>query len=440
MTQTMAYNPLRLVLCCMAAASIALVFLGCEQRSVLSWASKNARSASVSWTDESTSTLTSNAHYPDTSPTVTATSSTKEQHEDPADEEPKEQEPKEQEPREEPKDKEPEEEEPKEEDPEEEGPEEEEPEEDRPPLDALIGDLAKNIQRDVEFLLDFAIIGHPKTATSSTMFWLAKHPEIQMYKHELGSLYHGKPAELVSQLYALPPGRKYKRGYKAPNDIRSIKALDAIAEYWPNCKLIVGLRHPVTWFQSFYNFRVQFNYTMPPAGSLIGKCSPKSNDVCTDNARFHLHLNLLGKTNQTTLEEKKLLVPLAAAVPKLAPLHNQVFLYEMRQLGDEDEARSYKYRRDLGNFLGLEHELKPIVHKTHTNAVPASTTNSAKPVHLDICEDRYRPLRQALMEAAKSASEWIRTYFMQSPEVVISSPEFFNELLLEWMEDPCDEQ
>jgi hypothetical protein len=76
--------------------------------------------------------------------------------------------------------------------------------------------------------------------------WLASHPEIQMYEHELYSLAQGKPAELVSQLYALPAGRKYKRGYKAPNDIRSIEALDGIAEHWPNCKLIIGLRHPVT--------------------------------------------------------------------------------------------------------------------------------------------------------------------------------------------------
>jgi hypothetical protein len=44
------------------------------------------------------------------------------------------------------------------------------------------------------------------------------------------------------------------------------------------------------------------------------------------------------------------------------------------------------------------------------------------------------------MDIAKPASEWIRTYFMQSPEVVVSSPEFFNELLLEWMEDPCDKE
>jgi hypothetical protein len=300
-----------------------------------------------------------------------------------------------------------------------------------PPLNTLIGDLDKNITGDVRFLLDFAIVGHPKTATTFTMKWLASHHEIQMYDHEINSLRRGKPAELVSQLYALPAGSKYKRGYKAPSDIFSIEALNSIAAYWPDCKLVVGLRHPVTWFESIYNYRVRKGSTMPPADSLIGMCSKGSQGVCTDNANFHNHLNLLRKTNQTTPEEKKLLTPLPSRVP-FRPLHNQVFLYERSQLGDEDEARSYKYRRDFGNFLGLKHdELPTIVNK--------EGTKNHKFV-LDICEDRYRPLRRALMDIAKPASEWIRTYFMQSPEVVVSSPEFFNELLLEWMEDPCDKE
>jgi hypothetical protein len=127
--------------------------------------------------------------------------------------------------------------------------EDEEPEKERPLLHTLIGSFDKNIKGDVEFLLDFAIIGYPKTATTFAVQWLASHPEIQMYEHELHSLTEGKPAELVSQLYALPAGSKYKRGYNAPNDIRSIEALDGIAEYWPNCKLIIGLRHPVTTFE-----------------------------------------------------------------------------------------------------------------------------------------------------------------------------------------------
>jgi hypothetical protein len=361
------YSPQRLLLCCMVAAAIALLFLGREQLAVSDWASKNVRSVSVAWGSRDPEFTTE---------------------------------------------------------------EEDGEEEERPPLHTLIGDFNKDITGDVEFLLDFAIVGHPKTATTFTMDWLASQDEIQMYRREINSLNMGKPAELVSELYTLPVGGEYKRGYKAPRDLFSIEAMNSISEYWPDCKLVVGLRHPVMWFESFYNFRVRRGRIMPPAGSLIGECPSHSHGVCTDEAQFHLHLNLLGKTNRTTAGEKKLLKPLPSEVPTLAHMHNQVFLYEISQLGDEDKTRAYKYRRDLGSFLGLEHEISPIVQGESRNYH----------FDLDICEDRYRPLRRALMDIAKPASEWIRTYFMQSPEVVVSSPEFFNELLLEWMEDPCDKE
>jgi hypothetical protein len=437
----------------MAASAIILLFLRWEQRSSVSdWASKNVRSASVVWSPsvaESTDTSYFTAEEEDEEPeetepsvswspsvdesTETSYFITEEEAEDPAEEEAEEAA------------------EDDDEDLEETvgsesvalsssdtestdtssfttGKEDEEPEENRPPLDTLIGDLDKNITDDVEFLLDFAIIGHAKTATTFTLNWLASHDEIQMYDHEIHSLHMGKPAEMVDQLYKLPAGSKYKRGYKAPNDIISIEAMDSIAKYWPNSKLIVGIRHPVSWFESFYNYRLQKGYTMPPALSLIGKCNTDSYRVCTEGANFHLNLNLLGKTNQTSPEEKKLLTPSPSNVP-IRPLHNQVFVYDISQLHDEDEARSDKYRHDLGNFLGLNHELSPIVNKAK---------NRKK--DFDICEDRYRPLRRVLMDIAQPASEWIRTYFMQSPDVVISSPRYFNELLLEWMEDPCDKQ
>jgi hypothetical protein len=414
----------------MAASAIILLFLGLQQRNVSGWASQNVRSISVTWSprvSESTDTAHFTAEEEDDESFTTNEEEASDDEYFTTEEE--------------------------DEEPEESvrnpsvtlssndtqstdasyfatGQEDEEPEEKRPPLDTLIGDLDKNITGDVEFLLDFAIIGHAKTATTFTMHWLASHDEIQMYEHEMYSLHMGKPAEMVYQLYNLPAGSKYKRGYKAPNDIASIEALDSIAKYWPSSKLIVGVRHPVLWLESFYNFRLQGGFTMPPALSLIGKCTSESYSVCTEDAKFHLHLNRLGKTNQTSPDEKKLLTPSSSNVP-FRPLHNQVFVYDMSQLHDEDEARSYKYRRDLGNFLGLNHELSPIVYK-------AKSSNATK--DFDICEDRYRPLRRALMDIAQPASEWIRTYFMQSPDVIISSPEYFNELLLGWMDDPCDKE
>jgi hypothetical protein len=45
----------------------------------------------------------------------------------------------------------------------------------RPPLESLIGDTYLNISGNVQFLLDFAILGVPKCGTSTMMRWLNQH-------------------------------------------------------------------------------------------------------------------------------------------------------------------------------------------------------------------------------------------------------------------------
>jgi len=111
----------------------------------------------------------------------------------------------------------------------------------RPPLSKLV-DEKGNIISDVQFLLDFAIVGHPKTATTALMKWLASHDEVQMYTREIHSLFKGKPDELVELMYALPEGRQYKRGYKLPTDVQSLMSLNLLRQYWGKTKLIVGVR------------------------------------------------------------------------------------------------------------------------------------------------------------------------------------------------------
>jgi hypothetical protein len=41
------------------------------------------------------------------------------------------------------------------------------------------------------------------------------------------------------------------------------------------------------------------------------------------------------------------------------------------------------------------------------------------------------------MEVGISASKWIRQYFLDQPDVIVSSRERFEEILLTWLEDPC---
>jgi len=283
------------------------------------------------------------------------------------------------------------------------------------------------IKGNVEHLLDFAIIGHPKCATSFTVKWLNSHSEIQMFKDELGDLRRGNPAELVQHMYELPDGI---RGYKNPTDISHAHVLDYFAKYWPKTKLIVGVRHPILWFESFYNYRVRLGYDMPPADSnlLIGKCTTNVHGVCTQQALFHQHLSFLGKTNMTDAAELALLGPLTKQRPQM-PLPNKVFLYEINQLYDRNHSRATLYKKDLSDYLGLKMQLTEM-----------EAPHKEKQKQINICEGKYAVLREELLKNAQAASQWIRTFFMDHPDVVVSSPGRFRELLEAWMIDPCGQR
>lgn len=167
----------------------------------------------------------------------------------------------------------------------------------------------------------------------------------------------------------------------------------------------------------------------------LGTCSRATHGVCTHEALFHHHLALLGKTDMATYDEVDLFLP---GPPKRRPEHetisNKIFLYEITQLYNENQTRAVSYRQDLSNYLGLKQILSPIVRIPN----PDSTKKMNPP--LDICLDMYKPLRDELILNGRAASTWIRTYFLDHPDVTVSSPEYFRELLLTWMDDPCDKR
>ena len=253
-----------------------------------------------------------------------------------------------------------------------------------------------------------------------------------MHDYEVHSLRQGRPAELVSLLYTLPESsetvQRPKHGYKEPNDIRSPVALHSIRQYWPNTKLILGVRHPVKWFESYYNYNSRRNQTLPPAEEMIGKRLP-------DHAKFHLHLSQLGKTTLKDARERELLGrPISGSgwtddtpVPRM---RNKVFLYETSQPFDSREGRDVVYREDLAHFLDLTIPLKPI--RVRTKQSPNYH------YAIDICDSRFQTLRAQLVEDGRIAAEWITDYFLKDPDVTVSSPDHFVELLQSWSRDPCD--
>jgi hypothetical protein len=302
----------------------------------------------------------------------------------------------------------------------------------RPLLESLVREGSKTeIVGDVQFLMDFAVVGYPKTATTTMLSWLSRQEEILMYNHEIYYLTDGEPADMVRAMYALPAGTQYKRGYKAPRDIYVPRAIDSFHNYFPQTKLIVGIRHPVLWFESFYNYRIRSNVILPPPNTMIGKCSKAMAGVCTDQVRYMDHLSIVGKTERTNPAELQWLS--SEMMHYTGPrLENPIFLYEISQMEEPNPDYATQYREDLQDFLGLRQPLEPLVssHKRHADS-------PFKHLEIDICDAQHAAVHDELLSISRNASIWIRDYFVPLPEVHISCPEHFHDLLMEWMIDPC---
>jgi hypothetical protein len=83
-----------------------------------------------------------------------------------------------------------------------------------------------------------------------------------------------------------------RRGIKCPMAISDTTGIQLIASNFRYTKIIVGVRHPVLFFQSFYNYRITEMHNIgnfepvPSPNELVG--SNKWRDVSTDLARYEL--------------------------------------------------------------------------------------------------------------------------------------------------------
>jgi len=258
------------------------------------------------------------------------------------------------------------------------------------------------------------------------MRWIASHEEVQMCSHEIRSLRKRQPAELVRTLYDLPAGTQYKRGYKAPNEISSPQSLKSLYTYFPETKLIVGVRHTVKWMESWWNFKQRHNRERPPAETLVGPKLPYQ-------VQYHLNLAMLGKTRPKRDEHQaRLLETNSSHVRIRRRMHNKVFLYDVSQPFDANETRAKLFAQDLSNYIGLSPPLEPLKRRT-------SQSFNTKYDAIDICDDKFAGLRAELVENGRAASEWIITYFIGHPDVTVSSPDHFKEILSTWANDPCEQ-
>ncbi len=307
-------------------------------------------------------------------------------------------------------------------------------------------------------IVDFVIAGFPKCSTTflrndllntKHIFYGTNDTEIFLSKY--------KHVEDFVQLYENVTDSRIKKGFKNPNVLYSEMTLSFMQYISPRTDFIVSVRHPVSWFQAFYNYRLRKGYHMPHPLNLIGTCATKdegvligsdvnrvqgSHKVCTDRANFHIALSRLGKTPMLEEQEMTLLHN-----HKL-PIHhfpNRVFLMELGQLSVENRTRADQFVGDLETFLHLSQSgggdlprLKP--HLAKHNVAKSVNITSLNENVLDVCSEPYDSLRNVLMKIGKESALWITKHFLESPDVIVSDKEHFIDLLEKWENDPCLEK
>lgn len=315
------------------------------------------------------------------------------------------------------------------------------------------------VRGNIEWLLDFAVVGSAKAGTSFLLRYIGNSNETLMPKYEVCKMSKNRPDELVQLYYnaSLVAGKYHRdsssadlsatkviNGLKCPKSLGTELAVSNFAKYFPNMKYIVTMRHPVKWFQSFYNYRVYGNGKLPPPGELIGSCVDDSpyicskrcavkthtQNVCTDRAKFHHQLSRFGKTPMNSKEENDLLVHDMDIVPS----NGTIFLMDIAQLFPSEKA-SRHLARDLSNYLGLRQRLPSL------EDLPPDSSRYTDPKRtkyfINICDDEHRYLREVLVGIGTEAYIWIRDYFLNSDDVFVSSREDFLELISKWQYDPC---
>ena len=313
-----------------------------------------------------------------------------------------------------------------------------------PPLESLVdlrGEDNDSVKpgANLRFLLDFAIVGFAKTG-STTLSRYLRALGVSMLSEECCYLVVDKTAKLTRLVYQElshdTSERRMPRGLKCPQDLSSDLSLPNYERFFPNTKLIVGIRSPLSFFQSFYNFHAVNTpwKELLPTEKLAKRCVPGSLGICGWRASFVDFLYKLGKTKGTPVERKLLELNLNRVKQV-----GDVFIYELGQLSDTNETRARQFRHDLGQFLGLEGEMPKIPHVNTLGRFDYidAWKEEAHARKIDICDDEHIHVRRVLQDKTERTSKWIREYLLLSNEVFVSSREYFTSILEGWMDDPC---
>lgn len=238
---------------------------------------------------------------------------------------------------------------------------------------------------------------------------------------------------------------KILRGTKCP---RFVGWLDDHSKYLPKSLIIIGIRHPVLFFESFWNMVADFqtnnkqNYGKTPYDTMEycsendQKCNfecPNGALICFAKTRLHLPLARIGKTLLDD-KERELLAPGDKDGGLKLTNHNiknPIFLYDTSEL-------NHDYMWDK---LAETLKVPGIPHAIHEGSKGAREPSERR---IDICDAFYDTFRANIMPHAYNISIWICEYLVpvakdkDRNDVIIADPDRFCDIMKKYGEDPCN--
>ena len=286
-------------------------------------------------------------------------------------------------------------------------------------------------------IMDFAIVGFAKCGTTTmeaNLGYIAPMPigdictpvsQTVYYSYKSWPKEHGE--------------EKLFRGTKCPAFIQG-NWLDEWSKHLPRTKLIIGIRHPVAWFKSFWDMQANrgnvplggpYELTTPCFGKSCRNGCPGRQLFCLHRGRFHLALAKLGKTALTG-EERKMLAPNDADGGenlRSSGIKNPIFLYDQQEL-----SQDYVWE-ELAEYLGVNH----IPHDKYQSSHPKRHDRN-----LDFCEEKYDDFRAMMMPYAYELSVWLQEYLIpvanddgRDDVVIPRADSSFSKRVEDYKNDPC---
>ena len=194
---------------------------------------------------------------------------------------------------------------------------------------------------------------------------------------------------------------------------------------------------------------------------------------CTGNTNYHQYLSRLGLTPMDTPEELDLLDHHGMSIHRFPGWQKpsggddyyhqswirsssyrrggssrgnnaRLFLIEIGQLDNRaNQTMTDHLVADLETFLGLDRGDIPLFPHREGDTKPKTVYDypEGREEHvLDICLDKYLPLRELLLENSRKASEWILRYLLDPSNrevVMVSNLSMFADMVEGWKIDPC---